>query len=658
MSSRNEGFWHTVDHGDCLSLLGREHRIPWKKIWEHPDNEPLRKKRGNPNILHPGDKVFIPPRDERIETCATEKKHRFKAPGSTWLRIAILDIDHKPVSGIAFTYIFDGAKRPPGKTDANGIAESILPHGVRDVKLRLPWGEFPVDVGDLAPANTIRGIQQRLRNLGIDPGPIDGIFGPLTARAITRFQSAEKLDVNGQATRQLVKALRDVHERETLSEIERLGNEAPNKPDMARTDAAVLSEDEVAFIPVYDHPPQHDGDDDDDEFFNPSTSEARGQIARLDVRCAHRAKPLTGRVQLVPTARDARKDSYKHPLGWSGELSFRRGGSDSVRVAVQTVGDVGRRQVAIVREGATPVDADWKTVKGKDLVIPVPEHAHEGRWINATPEVWTVYGRGDGTSALSIDVENFAAIEASLTASIPKDDPSSTLRSIIQSATSSSLASSCGPFRLKAPTFSHSGKVSAQWKIEEAEDARAKISFSVSVTMDFAIVLEGTVDLVAIAGMYFAIPPAITAMGTRWLAEIEAFLALKLGLTAKGADTKISRYVDEGWTAQTAGGLLASGEVTIGVRVIAGKNKEVIQATVSAGGRSGIQGEIGLTCKSSGVFASGKADWSRLDLFVEIKFEGFFGERERAYEWKALHEPVPLWQSKDFELLSFEGKGA
>jgi len=264
MPQSPEGIWHTVARGDCLSMLGREHRIPWKKIWEHPDNEPLRKKRGNPNILHPGDKVFIPTREERIESCATEKKHRFRAPGSTWLRIAVLDIDHEPVSGVAFTYVFDGVKRPSGKTDAEGIAESILPDGVRDVVLKLPWGELPIEVAHLAPAHTVRGIQQRLRNLGIDPGPIDGLYGPLTARGISEFQALEGLPIDGAIYPQFIRTLRSVHERETLDGVcEELEEHERERGDFSDRDAAPdVSVDNADDTPI--HGPQGGGVDDDD----------------------------------------------------------------------------------------------------------------------------------------------------------------------------------------------------------------------------------------------------------------------------------------------------------------------------------------------------------------------------------------------------------
>jgi peptidoglycan hydrolase-like protein with peptidoglycan-binding domain len=51
----------------------------------------------------------------------------------------------------------------------------------------------------------VRLLQQRLRNAGFMPGPIDGILGPKTRQAIRRFQEAHGLRATGRlniATRQ------------------------------------------------------------------------------------------------------------------------------------------------------------------------------------------------------------------------------------------------------------------------------------------------------------------------------------------------------------------------------------------------------------------------------------------------------------------------
>src|SRR5829696_995614 len=51
--------------------------------------------------------------------------------------------------------------------------------------------------GHDARSQPVRDLQSRLRTLGYDPGPIDGVFGPLTEAAVESFQRAQRLATDG-----------------------------------------------------------------------------------------------------------------------------------------------------------------------------------------------------------------------------------------------------------------------------------------------------------------------------------------------------------------------------------------------------------------------------------------------------------------------------
>lgn len=56
-------------------------------------------------------------------------------------------------------------------------------------------------------SGAVRGLQRRLAHLGVHPGPIDGLYGPLTTRAVERFQRAHHVAVDGIVGAQTWRAL-------------------------------------------------------------------------------------------------------------------------------------------------------------------------------------------------------------------------------------------------------------------------------------------------------------------------------------------------------------------------------------------------------------------------------------------------------------------
>ncbi|MFL5830032.1 MAG: peptidoglycan-binding protein [Solirubrobacteraceae bacterium] len=56
-------------------------------------------------------------------------------------------------------------------------------------------------------SHAVRGLQRDLRRAGSSPGRVDGVYGPLTERAVRRFQAAHGLHVNGVAGPRTLTAL-------------------------------------------------------------------------------------------------------------------------------------------------------------------------------------------------------------------------------------------------------------------------------------------------------------------------------------------------------------------------------------------------------------------------------------------------------------------
>jgi hypothetical protein len=70
-------------------------------------------------------------------------------------------------------------------------------------------------------SDAVRTLQRRLRRLGHEPGPIDGLYGPLTQGAVERFQQRHGLAVDGVVGRQTKRSLFSGSSQPTASPAER-----------------------------------------------------------------------------------------------------------------------------------------------------------------------------------------------------------------------------------------------------------------------------------------------------------------------------------------------------------------------------------------------------------------------------------------------------
>src|SRR3954451_21626677 len=129
---------YTIRQGDYISKLAADRGFSdFKNIWDHPKNQQLKKLRTTPNVLAPGDALFIPEIEIRTEVRSTDGKHEFTLSGKPFkLRVVIHDMAHKPVSGKASDLKVTGSPDvTPLNTDGTGMVE-------REIKPDAALGKF------------------------------------------------------------------------------------------------------------------------------------------------------------------------------------------------------------------------------------------------------------------------------------------------------------------------------------------------------------------------------------------------------------------------------------------------------------------------------------------------------------------------------------
>ncbi|MCU0638760.1 MAG: hypothetical protein MUF59_02675, partial [Candidatus Krumholzibacteria bacterium] len=76
------GFEYTIRQGESLADLARRYRTEggWRTIWDDEHNDSLRRLRGSPAGLCPGDRIFIPGADGNVCETPTGRAADFTAP--------------------------------------------------------------------------------------------------------------------------------------------------------------------------------------------------------------------------------------------------------------------------------------------------------------------------------------------------------------------------------------------------------------------------------------------------------------------------------------------------------------------------------------------------------------------------------------------------
>ena len=197
---------HIVQQGDCLASIAKQYGFAdWNTIYNDGLNAAFRKLRPDPHVLLPGDRLYIPDKNLKSESCQTGMVHRFKLlRKQTRLRIVVRDIDGTPLGGKKYNLRVEDEVNE-GVLPDNALLDKPIPADALEGELKV-WIEddFPdypdtwtLKLGHLDPVESLAGVQARLNNLGYDCSPVDGINGPRTQAAVKAFQKDHGLEVDG-----------------------------------------------------------------------------------------------------------------------------------------------------------------------------------------------------------------------------------------------------------------------------------------------------------------------------------------------------------------------------------------------------------------------------------------------------------------------------
>jgi Putative peptidoglycan binding domain len=214
---------HTVEQGEHLSGIAAEFGFAnYRTLWDHPQNAALKQKRQDPNVIFPGDQLFIPDKGEKTEARSTEKRHHFKLKRQPLkLRLILEDLYEKPIANAKVELGVEGAKLELTTDKQGKLEREINPTDkqasltIKDPQTPISGILIPIKIGHLDPVDELSGQKARLNNLGYLAGPIEGRSEEdnnlIFHSAIEEFQCEHSLTVDGKCGPMTQSKLKQVH---------------------------------------------------------------------------------------------------------------------------------------------------------------------------------------------------------------------------------------------------------------------------------------------------------------------------------------------------------------------------------------------------------------------------------------------------------------
>jgi N-acetylmuramoyl-L-alanine amidase len=217
--------YYRVRRGDCLSSIAKAYGFAdYETIYQRPENADFRKNRPNPNIICPGDVLFIPDRETKDISKPTDQKHLFelKRP-RVKLRLCLKDDLHQPYIGTTY-HLRVGSDHWDGSTDGAGMVEQEIPADATEGEITIFPGAgnttdegyiFSLQLGDIDPVDEMSGVDARLINLGFGPADAgDTLSAEDRTEALKAFQTKFGLNGTGELNDETKSKLRELHDGE------------------------------------------------------------------------------------------------------------------------------------------------------------------------------------------------------------------------------------------------------------------------------------------------------------------------------------------------------------------------------------------------------------------------------------------------------------
>jgi len=210
---------YIVRQGDHLAQLAYVHGFDATEVWNHERNAELRELGRKPELLAPGDILYLPvkPKEGLAFSAGTSNRYQARVPVVS-VSLAFKDAERvladEPYEVFGMGTDGSDGQTEKRKTDADGKVALELPVTTREVTIVFPRQNvaYEVRVGDMDPVAEMSGVQKRLENLGYLPRERESASEDVYLQAaIAEFQKQHGLSPTGSLDDATSNLLKDEH---------------------------------------------------------------------------------------------------------------------------------------------------------------------------------------------------------------------------------------------------------------------------------------------------------------------------------------------------------------------------------------------------------------------------------------------------------------
>ena len=379
-------------------------------------------------------------------------------------------------------------------------------------------------------------------------------------------------------------------------------------------------------------------------------------INKLEVKCGHNRKAGPSNVLQVVAEQTVTEKLERRWGGITVTLEKKYGKHDTIKATAQTNDNSsgGKKQLCSLTRNGSPSNSDWVNKAKESYKALAPLNQSELWPFNAKPKCFYIHGRGCDSISQMIKVESFPSQQHSVKISLK------VFEEWVDNINKGwekwgEKVFSFSPIELKPKIIGPHGTFLASWGWKEDESWMVYYEIAADIGLDpiLGISIELSLSMVKLAGLAAGIPPVISDLLAKHIADI--ILSAAAGCKGSFTGGPRGRFYTNG-EERISGSAKLSIEGSAGLKLTGRVGSDYIaSASMTLGGEAKVTCEAKADLDRKGLFIQPTVKLDPLTVEVKVKLKAFciFSKEKRLGKWTPW-ETMDIYKGEKTKLLPKE----